>query len=29
MLEFIIGFFVGMFIATIMFLFVYGIDSDE
>ena len=29
MLEFIIGFFVGMFIAAIMFLFINGIDSDE
>ena len=29
MVEFIVGLFVGMFLASIMFLFVNGIDSDE
>jgi hypothetical protein len=29
MMEFIVGLFVGMFLASIMFLFVNGLDSDE
>ena len=29
MMEFIVGLFVGMFLASIMFLFVNGINSDE
>lgn len=29
MMEFIVGLFVGMFLASIMFLFINGIDSDE
>lgn len=29
MLEFIVGLFVGMFLASIVLLFVNGIDSDE
>ena len=29
MVEFIVGLFIGIFIASIIFLFVNGIDSDE
>ena len=29
MLEFTIGLFIGMFLASIIFLFINGIDSDE
>lgn len=29
MMEFIVGLFVGMFLASIVFLFVNGTDSDE
>lgn len=29
MMEFIVGLFIGMFLASIIFLFINGIDSDE
>lgn len=29
MVEFIVGLFIGIFLASIIFLFINGIDSDE